>query len=148
MAINPTIDKALQAALVDLTDLHLLAKQAHWNIQGPNFRALHLALDEITDEVREAADEVAERMAALGGTPDARSATVAANTGIKQLDGGILKAADVYGQMEEIIMGVSERMKANIDAVDEIDHLSADILIGTCASLEKQAWFLRASAAV
>lgn len=146
MSINPVVEKALQQALVDLTDLHLLTKQAHWNIKGANFRALHLALDEITDEVREAADEVAERMAALGGTPDARSATVAATTGLKQLDGGVLRAEDVYVQMEEIIMGVSERMKANIDAVDEIDHLSADILIGTCSGLEKQAWFLRSAA--
>lgn len=145
MAINPTVEKALQQALVDLTDLHLLTKQAHWNIKGANFRALHLALDEITAEVRDAADEVAERMAALGGTPDARSATVAANTGLKQLEAGSLRAEDVYVQMEEIIMGVSERMKATIDEVDEVDHLSADILIGTCAGLEKQAWFLRAT---
>lgn len=146
MAINPTIEKALQSALVDLTDLHLLTKQAHWNIKGANFRDLHLALDEITDEVREAADEIAERMAALGGAPDARSATVAATTQLEQLDGGPLRVEDVYVQMEKIITGVSERMKANIDAVDELDHLSADILIGTCAGLEKQAWFLRAAA--
>ena len=50
--LSPVVDKALQQALVDLTDLSLLGKQAHWNIQGSRFRALHLQLDEIVEEVR------------------------------------------------------------------------------------------------
>ena len=66
--LSPVVDKALQQALVDLTDLSLLGKQAHWNIQGSRFRALHLQLDEIVEEVRVGADDVAERLAALGGT--------------------------------------------------------------------------------
>ena len=77
--LSPVVDKALQQALVDLTDLSLLGKQAHWNIQGSRFRALHLQLDEIVEEVRAGADDVAERLAALGGTPDGRAATVAAH---------------------------------------------------------------------
>jgi len=50
--LSPVVDKALQQALVDLTDLSLLGKQAHWNIQGSRFRALHLQLDgtDITGE--------------------------------------------------------------------------------------------------
>ena len=71
MAEQLVID-ALQRALVDLTDLSLQAKQYHWNIQGDRFRALHLALDEIVDQVREDLDEVAERISTLGGTPDGR----------------------------------------------------------------------------
>ena len=50
--LSPVVEKALQQALVDLTDLSLLGKQAHWNIKGTRFRALHLQLDEIVDEVR------------------------------------------------------------------------------------------------
>ena len=75
---NPVVVKALQQALVDLTDLSLQAKQAHWNIAGSGFRALHLHLDEIVDEVRLAADDVAERMTAIQAIPAGRAATVAA----------------------------------------------------------------------
>ena len=57
--LSPVVEKALQQALVDLTDLSLLGKQAHWNIKGTRFRALHLQLDEIVDEVRVASDDVA-----------------------------------------------------------------------------------------
>ena len=60
------IGAELQGVLVTLIDLSLLGKQAHWNIVGPNFRALHLQLDELIDAWRLASDAVAERAVALG----------------------------------------------------------------------------------
>lgn len=143
---SPVVTKALQQALVDLNDLALLGKQAHWNLIGSRFRALHLALDEIIDEVRVGSDDVAERMAAIGGIPDARAATIAAQSGLKQFDTGKLKVDAVYPAFEELLMGTSDRMKATLDAVDAVDHLSADLLIGIAAGLEKQAWMLRMAA--
>ncbi|MDZ4267525.1 MAG: ferritin-like domain-containing protein, partial [Mycobacterium sp.] len=68
---------ALQRVLVDLIELHLQGKQAHWNVVGSNFRDLHLQLDEVVDFAREASDTVAERMRALDAVPDGRSDTVA-----------------------------------------------------------------------
>src|SRR5262245_1502309 len=67
----------LQQLLADLIALHLQGKQAHWNVVGTNFRDLHLQLDEIVDLAREAADTIAERMRALGATPDGRAPTIA-----------------------------------------------------------------------
>jgi transposase len=55
----------LQKVLVDLIELHLQGKQAHWNVVGTNFRDLHLQLDDIVDSAREASDTIAERMRAL-----------------------------------------------------------------------------------
>src|ERR1700733_14744695 len=66
----------LQRVLVDLIELHLQGRQAHWNVVGTNFRDLHLQLDEIVDAAREASDTVAERMRALNAIPDGRSDTV------------------------------------------------------------------------
>ena len=63
----------LQTVLVDLIELHLQAKQAHWNVVGMNFRDLHLQLDSIVDTAREASDTIAERMRALDAVPDGRS---------------------------------------------------------------------------
>lgn len=151
-ATTDTVAKALQQALVDLTDLHLQGKQAHWNIKGEGFRSLHLFLDEIVDSAREAADEVAERLAALGGAPDGRAATVAATSGLDALEGdalegGALAVSDVYAGFAERTARVAAGIKATLDAVDAEDHLTNDLLIGIASELEKQAWMLRASLA-
>src|ERR1700677_926220 len=70
----------LQKVLVDLIELHLQGKQAHWNLVGTNFRDLHLQLDSIVDTAREASDTIAERMRALDAVPDGRSDTITAFT--------------------------------------------------------------------
>jgi len=51
--------QSLQEVLVDLIELHLQGKQAHWNLIGTNFRDLHLQIDEIVDIAREASDTIA-----------------------------------------------------------------------------------------
>jgi len=82
------VAKALQATLVELIDLSLQAKQAHWNVVGPSFKAIHLFLDELTDQYRDWYDEAAERLAAIGVSPDGRTATVAAGTPLEPLPAG------------------------------------------------------------
>lgn len=143
---NPVVVKALQQALVDLTDLSLQAKQAHWNIVGSGFRSLHLHLDEIVDEVRLAADDVAERMTAIQAIPDGRAATVAADSQVEPIDGGVLPTDKATVMIQERLEGVANRIKATLDEVDEYDHLSNDMLIGIATGLEKHAWMLRVSA--
>ena len=78
----------LQKVLVDLIELHLQGKQAHWNLVGTNFRDLHLQLDDIVDIAREAADTIAERMRALDAVPDGRTDTVAATTTVPAAPAG------------------------------------------------------------
>jgi hypothetical protein len=51
----PQLAKSLQAVLVDLIELHLQGKQAHWNLVGTNFGDLHLQRDAVVDTAREAA---------------------------------------------------------------------------------------------
>ncbi|MPV37558.1 Dps family protein [Georgenia subflava] len=138
-------ETSLQEALVDLVDLALQGKQAHWNIHGPHFRSVHLQLDEIIAQVRAASDEVAERLVAIGGAPDARAATVAETSGLDALEGGRLATDKVVRQFEERLQTASDRIKGHLDALDEKDHLSTDLLTGIAIGLEKQAWMLRAS---
>ena len=70
----------LQRVLTDLIALELVGKQIHWNVVGPNFRDIHLNLDDVVDIAREGSDEVAERMRAINAVPDGRPATIAAAT--------------------------------------------------------------------
>ena len=81
---------ALQETLVELIDLSLDAKQAHWNVTGPGFKPVHEFLDELTAEYRDWYDTVAERMTAIGAPPDGRSATVAGTTRLATLPAGPL----------------------------------------------------------
>ena len=57
----------LNEHLADAIDLQLQAKQAHWNIKGPNFVGLHELFDKVASQASEYGDELAERAVALGG---------------------------------------------------------------------------------
>jgi len=135
---------ALQSVLVNLIDLQLVGKQAHWNIVGPNFRDLHLNLDEIVTIARQGADEVAERMRALHATPDGLVGTIAKYTELEQPTSGEIlttKAIDLIVDALQTTVGV---MRDVHDAVDEADPTSADILHEYISQLEQQAWFISA----
>ena len=66
----------LGTGLIHALDLERQAKQAHWNVKGPNFRALHELFDEVAQQAEDASDLLAERMVSLGGSPDGRVATI------------------------------------------------------------------------
>src|SRR5690625_413345 len=140
------VTAGLQAALVDLIDISLLGKQAHWNIYGPHFRSVHLHLDEVIDEVRTASDDVAERLVAIGGEPDGRAATVARSSEVGELPGGRLPVDKVVRQFEERLQAAADRIKATLPRIEEADPLSHDLLVGVATDLEKQAWMFRAAA--
>ncbi|MDN5559196.1 MAG: DNA starvation/stationary phase protection protein [Ruaniaceae bacterium] len=140
-----TTTRALQQGVVDLIALELQAKQAHWNVRGPQFRSLHLALDEVVAAARTQLDEVAERLSQIGGTPDGRPATVIAGTVLDEIDGGILQTDKAYALMAEKVQKVSDSIKESIKPVDDEDPVSSDLLIQVSAALDLQAWFLRAA---
>lgn len=136
--------KNLQSVLVDLTALSLVGKQAHWNIVGPNFRDLHLNLDEVVDIARESSDDVAERMRALHATPDGRPAVVAEQSSLPTFPAGEVLTTDAIDLMTRAVEATVATMREVHDEVDEADPTSADILHGVIEKLEQQAWFLSA----
>lgn len=137
------VAKALQQGLVDLIELSLQSKQAHWNIQGKGFQSLHEHLDQITDAARTAFDEFAERLAALDLPSDGRAQTIAETTTLKPIQGGVIEVAEAYKVIEEALLQVSETIKKNLADVDDEDPLTGDLLISTARDLEKSAWMLR-----
>src|SRR3989344_5789685 len=60
----------LQDRLAESLDLKIRAKDAHWNVKGPNFIALHKLFDEIAEEADDFSDLIAERIMQLGGTAE------------------------------------------------------------------------------
>src|ERR1700710_2762932 len=92
---------SLQQVLVDLIELHVQGKQAHWNVVGKNFRDLHLQLDEIIDSAREFSDTIAERMRALYITPDGRAASVAEQSSLPAYPEGEVDTAETVDLITE-----------------------------------------------
>ncbi|MEV4113584.1 DNA starvation/stationary phase protection protein [Nonomuraea sp. NPDC049695] len=139
-----TVAEALQGALVDLIDLSLVAKQAHWNLIGPHFRSIHLQLDELTDLARTHMDTIAERAVAIGANPDGRSATVARATKLQQPESGWLEDGKVVATITDLLDGVSKRMHERVRTTEEADPVSQDLIISVAQDIDKQHWMFQA----
>jgi len=144
MKASPTLASNLQMVLTDLIELHLQAKQAHWNIVGTNFRDLHLQLDEIIASVRQFADDTAERMRALHALPDGRSSTVSTDTRLDELTGGLISTKDAVKLVTARLERTVKTMRDVHDEVDEEDPTSADLLHAAIERLEQLAWMVNA----
>ena len=140
---SPELSADLQRVLVDLIELHLQGKQAHWNVVGTNFRDLHLQLDEVVDFAREASDTIAERMRALDAVPDGRSDTVAASTTLPQFPAYEHSTTEVVDLITARVYAAVDTMRAVHDAVDAEDPSTADILHQLIDGLEKLAWLIK-----
>jgi starvation-inducible DNA-binding protein len=143
-AETPVRAGLLQDTLVELIDLSLQAKQAHWNVVGPAFRPLHEFLDEMTDQYRGWYDDVAERLTAIGVGPDGRVGTVASSTSLPKLPEGPIADGDVPRFFDDRVSLVIGRLRDRIEAVASEDLVSQDLLIEIARGLEKQRWMLRA----
>ncbi|MGW6404299.1 Dps family protein [Streptomyces sp. NPDC055134] len=141
---SPQLAQALQQIVVDLVELHLQGKQAHWNVVGHNFRDLHLQLDEVVDDAREAADTIAERMRALATCPDGRSSTVAATTTLPPFPEGELSVSAIVGLVTVGLRATVDSLRTLHDQVDSEDPSTADLLHAVIGSLEKHAWMVSA----
>ncbi|MDR7301755.1 Dps family protein [Haloactinomyces albus] len=139
--------KALQGTLVDMVDLHLTAKQAHWNVVGTHFREVHLHLDELVDSAREFADNVAERAATIGISPDARASTVAEGSGVPNMDAGWQQDRNVIETVVENLATLIRRLRARIDETDKTDLVTQDLLLSISAKLEETHWMWQAKLA-
>jgi starvation-inducible DNA-binding protein len=140
---SPTLVSALQRVLVDLIELQLQGKQAHWNVVGTNFRDLHLQLDEVVDAAREASDTIAERMRALDSVPDGRSDTVAGTTSLPGHPAGEQSTAEVVDLITTRVYATVDTLRDVHDAVDAEDPSTADLLHQIIDSLEKLAWMIK-----
>jgi starvation-inducible DNA-binding protein len=144
MKADKKLSDNLQAVLVDLIELGIQGKQAHWNVVGKNFRDLHLQLDEIIAATRASSDVVAERMRALQAMPDGRSETVTKTTTLAKLPPDQLDTANVVDLITERLDAAAATCRRVHDEVDEADPTSADILHATIQMLEQYAWMVSA----
>jgi starvation-inducible DNA-binding protein len=135
---------ALQSTLVDLVDLALVGKQAHWNVVGRQFHDVHLHLDELVDTARRYADEVAERAAALGIAPDGRASVIAASSALPEFPAGWVEDRDVVRWISEAVDAVVRRVRTRIDEAEKVDVVTQDLFTDIVRALEKARWMWQA----
>jgi starvation-inducible DNA-binding protein len=133
----------LQALMVELIDLALHAKQAHWNVEGPFFKPLHDHFEEIDVLAREWTDIVAERLTAIGVAADGRPETVTNQANVGSWPAGATRDRDAVGLMTTRLATIAQRTRARMDRMGEQDAASQDFVIEILQGLEKQLWMMR-----
>ncbi len=135
----------LNARLAEAIDLALITKQAHWNVKGPQFIAIHEMLDTFRKELDGHVDTIAERAVQLGGTAIGTSQEVAKRTSLKPYPTDIHKTKDHLAALIDHYADAGKSARKAIDETDEAgDADSADIFTAYSRSLDKLLWFLEA----
>ncbi len=135
----------LNQHLADTFDLYSQAKQAHWNVKGPQFFQLHELFDKLADEARGYVDEIAERVTALGGTA---LGTVRMSAAASRLDEYPLDVSHRLSSVEALVRSYASLAETTHGAIDTTDRAgdadTADLLTEVSRGLDKSLWFLEA----
>jgi starvation-inducible DNA-binding protein len=138
--LRTKLSERLNLRLADLIDLQAQYRLAHWNVRGPHFIALHELFGSLAGELDGAIDDVAERIAQLGGEAEGSLQVVVQRTGIPEASAGQIASID---RLTVAASGVASRVRTDIDDVAYLgDALTADLLTGIGRLLDKQVWFL------
>jgi starvation-inducible DNA-binding protein len=135
----------LNKSLASTTDLYGQLKQAHWNVKGREFIALHKLFDEIAELVEEQVDIIAERITSLGGTALGTLQQAASNTELRLYPIDIFKAEDHIEHLTHNIAILGELTRINVDKAEELgDMATNDLYIDLARLLDKSLWFIEA----
>jgi starvation-inducible DNA-binding protein len=138
------LSELLQRQLSTYNDLHLTLKHIHWNVVGPNFIGVHEMIDPQVETVRAYADDVAERIAALGGSPEGTPGAIVRDRTWDDYSLGRDTVQAHLAALDLVYNGVIEDIRKAIDETDDVDLVTQDLLIDQAGALEKFQWFVRA----
>ena len=140
-----TVIAVLNARLADAIDLKLAVKQAHWNIRGPNFIALHELFDEIAARMEEHADTMAERVVQLGGVAGGTTQVVSQKTALSPYPAEATRQEDHVKALSDRLTQFAKACREAIETTDSAgDADSADIMTGVSRAIDKDLWFVAA----
>ena len=131
--------------LADAVDLQMQMKQAHWNVKGPSFIALHELFDKVDEAVESYVDMIAERIVQLGGIAEG---TVRVSAARSQLAEYPLAIADGMAHVEAVAHALStfgQEARTTINEANELDDAdTADLFTEISRGIDKWLWFVEA----
>lgn len=137
--------KLLNDRLVDTIDLFNQLKQAHWNVKGPSFIAIHELFDQVAEHIEEWSDDIAERAVAMGGMVDGTSQNVATRTALPQYDATITDGLAHIDAVTDSLGRYAALIRKAIDTADKAgDAGTADLFTGISRAVDKDLWFVEA----
>ncbi len=143
--IRAKVIELLNARLADAIDLQTQIKQAHWNVKGPNFIALHELFDKINEDAVEYVDELAERAAQLGGVAEGTARIVAKRSTLSEYP---IHAAEGRSHVEALSSALAAFGKSARKAIDDANELrdldTADLFTEISRGIDKWLWFVEA----
>lgn len=135
----------LNQRLADASDLKSQAKQAHWNVKGMNFIALHELFDQVASDLDPHVDDIAERITTLGGVALGTVRVAAQNSSLSEYPLEISDGAAHVDALSNALADFGKKVRADIDATDELgDKDTADLFTGISRSIDKLLWFVEA----
>lgn len=137
------VAKTLQQRLVALLDLGLTIKHIHWNVVGPNFISVHEMLDPHYQGVQAMVDDLAERIATLGGVPSGLPGRLVVDRSWGDYELDRADSLSHLGALDLVYRRVISDHRAAIEHTSTIDQVSEGLLIDQTGVLEKYHWFVR-----
>ena len=139
------IIETLNSRLADASDLKSQAKQAHWNVKGMSFIALHELFDQVATEVEAFTDTIAERITVLGGTALGTVRVAASNSTLSEYPLEITDGADHVDALSSALADFGKKVRANIDEADKLGDMdTADLFTEVSRGIDKLLWFVEA----
>jgi starvation-inducible DNA-binding protein len=137
--------RLLNQRLADGIDLQTQCKQAHWNVKGPTFIALHKLFDDINEDVEEYVDLLAERVVQLGGVAEGTVGVVAERSTLVDYPIGLATGAEHVAALSDALAGFGRSVRLGIEEMNDLhDAGSADILTEISRGVDKWLWFVEA----
>jgi starvation-inducible DNA-binding protein len=143
--VRSRVIEVLNARLADAIDLQTQCKQAHWNIKGPTFIALHKLFDEVNEDVEEYVDLIAERAVQLGGVADGTARSVAKRSTLAEYGAKGSDARDHVQALSSALSSFGKAVRAAIAQSDDLgDADTADVFTEISRGTDKWLWFVEA----
>lgn len=145
VAVRHQITDILNVSLADAIHLGMQAKQAHWNVKGPNFIALHELFDKVAEAATDFVDDLAERITALGGVAEGTPAAVNGRTTLPVYPLTIVTGNDHLKHLVKGLATFGAAVRKNIDITADLkDAGTADLFTGISRDVDKLLWFVEA----
>ena len=134
----------LNARLADCIDLQTQIKQAHWNVKGPNFIALHELFDKINEDVEDYVDEIAERRCSSAALPRGRPGWSRSTARLPNTRARGGRPQPRRGA----VLGPGGLRQVGRQAIDDANELgdldTADLFTEVSRGIDKWLWFVEA----